>query len=590
MFKIISAEIKKMLAKPGVYVLAVFLAIILVLGAFVYKPQVYESTAITLEGNTFMEKYDSFYHNGSASEGPKAKADSSIKDTSVLFEPYTVADANFTNNYSNFESKIKYWQDELSSAVKDYNELQYSPEPSGVTITNYRNRVVDALKQLKSAVDDGVNYSKDGSFVILISKDAYTTFTSTINDAIRWMSASVTADKIADLCFGYNNIYGNTLNNILNNLKFPTLSKEVVKTYTENEEGTRLNTIQTRLNTIFGKITDLRKEINEDFDKNLQQKYITEIDKLANLYINTANDYSSLVKYELLTNAFSYLNTNEQINVLYPSNESAYNAKTSLIKYNYLFEHNEIDEQYAHPLTIGVTSNHDINAYDYAYFSLKLFSFVIIAYAVMAACHSIAGEIKEGSMRYYAIRPVTRTEIYFGKLLAIILMSTIFIIFSSIIAVAVGGAVYGFGSLNILTIFNSTTVVTFHPIVMIVIYMISLLLELIVYTTIAMLLSCLFKSDLLAITLILLLYLVNSILPVFATGVNSWLTYYPFSHISLYALFGSSIYAVNNNFVNLLLGAKIYTSSSIILTASIILAITLILNIITIFRFKKKEL
>ena len=120
--------------------------------------------------------------------------------------------------------------------------------------------------------------------------------------------------------------------------------------------------------------------------------------------------------------------------------------------------------------------------------------------------------------------------------------------------------------------------------------MLSLLLEIIVYASIAMLLSCLFKSDLLAVTLMLVLYLINTLLPVFVRGVNSWITFYPFSHISLYALFGSSIYAIQNNFLNLLLGAKTYVGSSLIVTLIVILAIVIITNIIAIVRFKKKEL
>lgn len=169
-------------------------------------------------------------------------------------------------------------------------------------------------------------------------------------------------------------------------------------------------------------------------------------------------------------------------------------------------------------------------------------------------------------------------------------MSLIMIIFSAIIAVCVGGAVYGFSSASILTIFNSSTAIVIHPIVMLIIYLVSLLLELIVYTSIAMLLSCLFKSDLFAVTLMIVLYLLNTLLPVFVTGANSWLTYYPFSHISLYSLFGSSIYAISNNFLNMLLGAKVYAGTNIGLTITVILLFVVIINLLATVAFKKKEL
>ena len=314
------------------------------------------------------------------------------------------------------------------------------------------------------------------------------------------------------------------------------------------------------------------------------------MDELANLYIDTAKTYTNLVKYELLSNAFDNLKTNEQINALSLSDYSEYDSNSHLIRYEYLFKNNKGANEYNRPLTIGITSGNEINAYDYTYFVLKLFSFVIIAYAIMAACHSIAGEIKEGSMRYLAIRPVNRTSMFLGKWLAIMLMSLILIIFSSVIAVCVGGAVYGFESLNILTIFNGTTAVTMHPIVMIVIFLLNMFLELTIYSALAMLLSCMFKSDLLSVTLLLVLYLINVLLPVFVQGANTWLAFYPFSHISIYALFGSSIYATSNDFFNLLLGSKIYVGSSILLTSSIISILIIAFISLAVKIFKNKEL
>lgn len=105
-----------------------------------------------------------------------------------------------------------------------------------------------------------------------------------------------------------------------------------------------------------------------------------------------------------------------------------------------------------------------------------------------------------------------------------------------------------------------------------------------------MLLSCLFKSDLFAVTLMIVLYLLNTLLPVFVTGANSWLTYYPFSHISLYSLFGSSIYAISNNFLNMLLGAKVYAGTNIGLTITVIVLFVVIINLLATVAFKKKEL
>lgn len=578
MFKVISAELKKMVSKPGIYVLAILLAIILVLGVFIYNPTVYSTSNITLTGSTVMEKYTYFIGEGSGSI--KLQADSSITDASNKISSYTIDGKTQEENINNlYDTFVMYYN--------NYREAAYNDTPANV-ITTYRNNLVNALNSLNTAITTGVNNSSAGAYTILTTRSNYDRYTSAY-ESVRTLFSTNTSN-IADICQEYEDSYRNDFTSSIDALIYPTLSEELIRDYTVNEEGTKLHTELSRLNDINDSIQSIYNEVRDGTKDNESISVMQELEDLANLYMNTASTFTNLVNYELLSNAFSFVNTNDQLDLLYLENETQYNSNTLLIRYDYLFDNNKTENDYAHPLTIGVTSNDEINAYDYAYFILRLFSFIIIVYAIMSACHAIAGEIKEGSMRYFAIRPVNRLTLYFGKFFAIILMSLIMIIFSAIIAVCVGGAVYGFSSASILTIFNSSTAIVIHPIVMLIIYLVSLLLELIVYTSIAMLLSCLFKSDLFAVTLMIVLYLLNTLLPVFVTGANSWLTYYPFSHISLYSLFGSSIYAISNNFLNMLLGAKVYAGTNIGLTITVIVLFVVIINLLATVAFKKKEL
>ena len=578
MFKVISAELKKMVSKPGIYVLAILLAIILVLGVFIYNPTVYSTSNITLTGSTVMEEYTYFIGEGSGSI--KLQADSSITDASNKILSYTIDGKTQEENINNlYDTFIMYYN--------NYREAAYNDTPANV-ITTYRNNLINALNSLNTAITTGVNNSSAGAYTILTTRSNYDRYTSAY-ESVRTLFSTNTSN-IADICQEYEDNYKNDFTSSIDALIYPTLSEELIRDYTVNEEGTKLHTELSRLNEINDSMQSIYNDVRDGTKDNESISVMQELEDLANLYMNTASTFTNLVNYELLSNAFSFVNTNDQLDLLYLENETQYNSNTLLIRYDYLFDNNETENDYAHPLTIGVTSNDEINAYDYAYFILRLFSFIIIVYAIMSACHAIAGEIKEGSMRYFAIRPVNRLTLYFGKFFAIILMSLIMIIFSAIIAVCVGGAVYGFSSASILTIFNSSTAIVIHPIVMLIIYLVSLLLELIVYTSIAMLLSCLFKSDLFAVTLMIVLYLLNTLLPVFVTGANSWLTYYPFSHISLYSLFGSSIYAISNNFLNMLLGAKVYAGTNIGLTITVILLFVVIINLLATVAFKKKEL
>lgn len=587
MFKVISAELKKILSKPGIYVLSIFLAVILIIGVFIYSPKVNEtSTADFKNATNYTEKYDYFIGDDATnkSKGIKVDADKQVKSAIANINNYTV-------NYGLENISKKQEVENLIQAVNDmYNEyLDCSYDDSAdTTITNIRSKLVNALENLNQAILDGNSNASNGCYSIVMTTSLYDTYSSQYKDILKWAKTVVKKENLADHCNVYKTQYKDSFINTINNFVYPTMSSSFVKNYTIDSDGTSLHTLNIRLNAILDEIQTNLELAQNSVEANIQLS--SKMNDLANKYVDTCSTYANLIKYSLINNAFDNLSTTEQMNAMYLKDYSAYNSSSLQIKYEYLFKNGKNETEYARPLTIGVTSNDDINAYDYAYFVLKLFSFVIIAFSIMMACNTIAGEIKEGSMRYMAIRPVGRAKIIFGKYFAILILSTILSIFSGIIAVAVGGAVYGFGSLNILTIFNGSVAVVMHPIAMILIYLLSLLIEIAIYTGIALMLSTIFKSDLLSVTLMLLLYLVNICLPMFVSGINSWLTFYPFSHISLYSLFGSSIYAIQGNFINALLGAKIYLTSNIILTSIVSILLILVPVFVAYRIFNSKEL
>ncbi len=581
MFKVFRAEIKKMISKPGIYVLAVLLAVILVLGVFIYKPTIVKDETLEFTNKSALENYNRFLSED-GNNGYKISADKSITITINKLNNYTIEGTNY-NEY--ISSQINSFNIALAN-YRNYSNLPLEDRDEAIKQAR-RNAVVNTLNNLYSTINSGINLATFGSYPIITSKANYENLERLYKLSYDLLRQDT--NEVGKVCEEFDKKYKNDLFQSIDNLTYPRLADNTFTTYTSTEKNTRYSKLLQRLDDTLADINALVEECKKD-NNSLKAENISKMAELCTKYVNICNLYSSLVEYELVSNALGSVSVNNQIDLLHLNNRSEYDTNTNLIKYIYLFDNNKTNADYARPLTIGVTSNGDINAYDYSYFILRLFSFVIIAYAIMTACHSIAGEIKEGSMRYFAIRPVSRANIYFGKILAIFTMSTIITIFSTIIAFFVGWSIYGIGSLNILTIFNSANAIVIHPFVMVLLYVASMLFELLIYVSIAMLLSTLLKSDLLSVTLVLLLYLVNTLLPMFVGGINSALTYYPFSHISLYALFGSSIYAPANNFFNLLLGAKVYVGTNIIVTSCVILAIILIVNIASSQIFKKKEL
>ncbi len=583
MFKIISTEIKKTVSKQGIYILSVLLAIILVLGVLIYKPTIYKNSAFELEGVTFIDKYTDFTKSDTA--GKRAENQAKISGTIKSIENYTITINNETLSHKEYIYSLIEKYEEIYGAYQDCA----SDSSFQSHIDSVRANFVNSLENLNTAIETAFLTSQEGSYPILTSKSNYYAYKDAYTKVKNWANVSIEKENLTDHFIEYESKYKADLFESISKFKYITLKSSFVNDYTQETENSKLSILNQRLDNISTEIEE--KLLNAKNDESYNTKYASEMDKLANKYAYTVDTFVNLVKYELIVNAFDKVSsTQEELKILHLSNYSNYNAKSLLERYEYLFENNRSESDFAKPLTIGVTSNNDINAFDYSYFILKVFAFVIIIYAIMSACHSIAGEVKEGSMRYLAIRPVSRTSMFFGKWLSILIMSSILMLFSLIISLCVGGAVYGFASNPILAIFNGGIAFTTHPIGMIAIYIVSMLFELIIYSLIAMLLSVLFKSDLMSMTILIVIYLINIFLPIFVQGANTWLAYYPFSHISLYSLFGSAVYGVSQNFFNLIFGSKIYAGTHIALTISVILLISTIVGALAVKFFKNKEL
>lgn len=589
MFKVISAEIKKIVSKPGIFILAVLLAIVLVLGIFIYKPQNTENSAYTLEGMTFNEKYNDFMGN-SIDSGYKVEAEKLINDTSAKIAEYTY---NYKSQNMTLKSYINTILDEFDENFRDYQQTSLvTSHASDQYKTEIRNKLLTNLRLINTAIQDAINKNSSGIYAIVSTNKNFRTYETNYEEIYNiFNSTSNESEFIDGQCTEYKNTYETKFKNIINSFYYPTLNENLVNDYTSTSEESKFSIVKSRLGEIFTEINNLRSEMLEDESElNLSMTMMNKLEDLANKYTSTAKVFVNLLNYELLSNALSLIKTADQLDLLHILDISEYNAKSFLVRYEYLFDNNKTDDDFANPLTIGVSSNSETNAYDYTYFILRVFGFIIVVYAVMNLCHSISGEIKEGTLRYMAVRPISRFSLYMGKLFATLFMSSIMLIFSSLIAFAVGFGFYGMSSLTILTIFNGTTAIAIHPVVMIIIFLLSTLLEICVYASIAMLLSCLFKSDLLSVTLILVLYLINTIIPIFTVGANSWLAFYPFSHISLYSFFGSTMYNPINNFLSSIFGAKTYAGSNIGLTIGLIIGIFIVLNVIATRVFNKKEL
>lgn len=580
MNKVIQAELKKTVSKPGIYILALLLAIIMVLGVLIYKPEHQKINSIEFAGNTILDIYSTDFGDG-ASYGLKLEADDIVASSIASLNNYYIDGKTYAQKVDDLKQDFEY-------NFNLYNQCAFLPVSNEEYTNEKRTKMLDSLKSLYDTVNNGLNLNNQSSYPVISTKANYDNLTSLYGEAYNLLKTKTS--KIAEICDEFSTNYKSQIENCLATLYYPTISAEKVNDYTVAGNNSKYSAFTENKNEILQQIEALKTEAQTSADENLNEEKINKIKNLITNYYSCSQTYANLIKYDLLTNALTTVKTKDKGSLLYLENETLMESQSWLIKYNYLFSKNKSLADFALPLTIGITSNNETNGYDYAYFIMKMFSFVIIAYAIMAGAHTIAGEIKEGTMRYLAIRPVKRTSILFGKFIAIALMSIILIAFSGVISIVVGGFIYGLKSQMILTVFAGKYAITLHPIVMILIYLISLIFELLVYLSIALLLSTFIKSDILAVTILMVVYLINVLLPIFSSSSIGWLAYYPFSHISLYSLFGSSLVANSQNAFNMLMGAKVYPTTNLALTLFTIAVIIVVCNIVSAKIFKRKEI
>lgn len=575
MFNVTKTELKKMVSRPGIYILSVLLALILVVGIFIYKPNNYKLSSATLVGKNYQEKLAYF------NAGDKKKIDDSIINTSNLFLLY--------DDSISYKNRINTQSNALNKSYSEFKKSRIIGDDYAYRNT-LRIEVLSNLETLNNTISEGINNSQKGAYTVVSTEENYKEYEKKYDILKEYLSLEITTDetmnKIIDTCDKERSSFFSTINDFY----YPSIDEDTIKSFSQNSEGTKLNIVLTRLNEINSEISKLTADINTNNTKLTYDEQVNELTRLANQYIWTGETYTNLAKYTLISSVFDTVETQDKMNLLYLKDYDEYNTNSNLIKFDYLFENNKYESSYANPLTIGTSSNQETNAYDYSYFAMRIFGIIIIIYSIIHACATISGEAKDGSLRYIAIRPIKRSELLFGKFLATLIMSLILIVFSNIITLLVGGAVYGFESADILTVFNSKNAFVMSPLAMISINMLSLFVELTVYVSIAYLLSSLIKSDLLNVSLLIVLVLINTLLPAFVAGANSWLAYYPFSHMSLYALFGSNLYANNQNFFNLVFGAKVFATTNLILTIIVPVTIVIISLILATHFFKKKEL
>jgi len=572
MGKVIRFELKKLVSRIGIYILVLFMAGILVASAFMYNPTERPSTSLSLVGETVSDMYSSF--------------------TSGLKDDYLAIVDDVKTNASTYistsSSYIKYNNaNEINKLFNQFDDYCHMYSEASATEGEYSVLLVginESLQQLKNALDTTLTHTKNSTgYYILTTSDNYTKLYSALNGVIANFDAPVSHKLAGEK---YYSDYRENLCESLDKLVYPNLESTAIK-YAEN--GTYYALITLRMGEIADKMEMQYNKVLADSNLNTDKTIKAELNKLFNRYANCAKMFETSYSSSMCVDAlYSVKGKTARSKLVGYGDVSLYEQEQISLEYEYYIKENLNSTDFANSLSVTHTSNDKANAYDFSYFVMSLLGVLIIIFAIYWSATTISGEINNNTMRFTAIRPVKRGSLFFGKYLAVVLMSLILLIFGAVSSFIVGGIMFGFESANILMIINSSFVIVAHPMAVLAIYVLSLLLLLALYSAFTIMLSACFKSDLLTMIIGVMVYVVNLVLPLFF-GAGSWLRFYPGTNINLFAYFGSTR-LTSDSILGELFNNVVYHGMNMWITLVYIIGITALLLLIGKTIFKKREL
>ncbi len=577
LFRITNSETKKILTRPSLYIMGIFLAILLVFTAVIYNPTPLENStksyqALTLNG---VLSPDEVIRNFNTVKN--SYTDAKVSDLGAVINFYSNKTLDFSTVYSN--------KDENSTAMAKLNSafIAYSAIDS-----NDKSIYEGAKKNLEEAY---TNF-----------KNEYNKFFSTSYPIIRITeNDKAEIEKIINLLD--NHIYQQILtipnhNTLINTLTSSKLITDLQKTLSkienieiENEVLAELNNIN---NSIKNKLSELELNINNS-------ETVEEIQLNAARYVSVKTMGERLIgnklylelvknKSDYSVNKLNALNTNPFVNDKQEVFFKNFISENIAID-SYLYENNQYDFEYNRNFSKFSIMGKDAQAFDYAFYSMELIAFFIIMCACITAATSIAGEYTSGTIKMLAVRPYKRSKIISSKFLSTLLLTFLLLLLSAIIVIITGIINYGINFTSILTVFNGGSVFVISPILMFIIYFLTILIKAIVFISIAMMFSVLFKSVTPAIIVSLLTYFVAPIFTSFVPLVPV-LTFLPLINIDLFKFFGNQFIASSasqNSFVQIFTSQN-FLSSNIFITLSLVIVSIALCLITTFVLFKKRDI
>lgn len=534
-FRMANAELSKIFMRPSMFVLTGVLIIALVFSFFFFSP-IENSTKFTYHLSNTNSIYTQFQRDYTGFENElitaKTEIDDYLADTGDIYDTFA-EDFHELKSYLYNEGYTVILNLAGNLTTTDFNNCvivfgrlrSQTKKLIDYMIYNIKNKKINFF--FPQASYDKIYKSLSNMYDNLPSDSDLQKFTSEmIIERYNMLLSAYPIDKYDIEISGFEQISvdGEGLNNLLDNYfytNFTVTTSGIGNTFTHK-----------------GKLKELFDSVDTFYLEHIdtaEDDVIYEMNELVAKYY----DYTQICK-ALISNEFELLRigskSDDQISTYVGfTDTSIYNLKKAITTSKYFYENDTFGYEYLTAFNFNQNSGTETNAYDFAFYAMQILSMFIIIFTIFFATSVLSGEQSSGTLKMTATRPFTRNKIYSGKYLACVNVALILLGVSLIASLAIGFATYGFSFQNVMVVMNAETLFITNPLVLMLIYFASILIDVLFYIALAILISMLVKQATVSTGISCAIFIVSKIM--LGTVTASWIRFVPSLNLDLYKFF-----------------------------------------------------
>ncbi len=574
--KLFNSEIKKIFSGPGVFIMSAILILLLTICPKLFSPTVRMNIAseTNISTSSVTSSYDSFLLEKTIYDSKVAGIFSDINE--------------YIANNANFKQKLIDDFASISATMQAFHLAVLSENISGEngcfdTLNTLRVDISQLYNEYNSLINDHItplllvseelNYQID-SQILALKRLVLTTGN---NSYSFYQNIDETIDN-----FGYME----NIQNVINQTKNLSYSNTTLSSILSNYSNLKV----AEKNEILSEMQALCLLATNNAEENLSRENISTMRENALLYLSFTNNAYNIMQSKFLLSITAGFSDSAISKYLGYENFNAYYHTENFTRHLYLIQNNLAENEVSGAFSFGVNSAESTNAFDYMFFSLEIISLLIVTFSVIIGAGMVSKEYTDGTIKLLAIRPYSRNKIILSKILATMFVGFMFALVSAVVTFVTAVVIYGLSFPQMLLIFNATTAFVIPNWVAFLIYFGLLLIKIWLFSLIAIAISTIFKSYILAFCLSAGLYIVNIIVTFIARGA-SWLRFNIFSHFDLFKYFGGSFTEnPGSNNVASLFSTSVFSDMNLWLSGSIVLSLFVVLNVLIFFVFRNRDL